>query len=151
MFNLFLIIHAILALTLIVIILLQRSDGGALGGIGGGSFSGMLTGRSSANFLTKLTAVIAALFLGNSLLLAILSGNLKDKSGPSITKTILADDNSAVTVTLSEKAFNTGSGSGTIEASDFVLTMSNGVAELTSQIDSRKGEAKPKTEQKKRA
>ena len=47
MFNLFLIIHAILALTLIVIILLQRSDGGALGGIGGGSFSGMLTGRSS--------------------------------------------------------------------------------------------------------
>ena len=38
MFNLFLIIHAILALTLIVIILLQRSDGGALGGIGGGSF-----------------------------------------------------------------------------------------------------------------
>ena len=80
MFNLFLIIHAILALTLIVIILLQRSDGGALGGIGGGSFSGMLTGRSSANFLTKLTAVIAALFLGNSLLLAILSGNLKEKS-----------------------------------------------------------------------
>ena len=68
MFNLFLIIHAILALTLIVIILLQRSDGGALGGIGGGSFSGMLTGRSSANFLTKLTAVIAALFLANSLL-----------------------------------------------------------------------------------
>ena len=80
MFNLFLIIHAILALTLVVIILLQRSDGGALGGIGGGSFSGMLTGRSSANFLTKLTAVIAALFLGNSLLLAILSGNLKESS-----------------------------------------------------------------------
>ena len=80
MFNLFLIIHAILALTLIVIILVQRSDGGALGGIGGGSFSGMLTGRSSANFLTKLTAVIAALFLANSLFLAILSGSLKEKS-----------------------------------------------------------------------
>ena len=76
MFNLFLIIHAVLALTLIVIILMQRSDGGALGGIGGGSFSGMLTGRSSANFLTKLTAVIAALFLANSLLLAILSGKI---------------------------------------------------------------------------
>ena len=89
MFNLFLIIHAILALTLIVIILLQRSDGGALGGIGGGSFSGMLTGRSSANFLTKLTAVIAALFLGNSLFLAILSGNLKEKS--IVNETILED------------------------------------------------------------
>ena len=80
MFNLFLIIHAILALILVVIILIQRSDGGALGGIGGGSFSGMLTGRSSANFLTKLTAIVAALFLGNSLLLALLSGNLKNNS-----------------------------------------------------------------------
>ena len=80
MFNVFLIIHALLAIVLVVIILIQRSDGGALGGIGGGNFSGMLTGRSSANFLTKLTAIIAALFLGNSLLLAILSGNLKEKS-----------------------------------------------------------------------
>ena len=74
MVDIFLIIHAILAIALIVVILLQRSDGGALGGIGGGNFSGMLTGRSSANFLTKLTAVLAAMFLANSLLLAILSG-----------------------------------------------------------------------------
>ena len=80
MFNLFLIIHALLAIFLIVIILLQRSDGGALGGIGGGNFSGMLTGRSSANFLTKLTAIVAGLFLANSLFLAILSGNLKEES-----------------------------------------------------------------------
>ena len=36
----------------------------------------MLTGRSSANFLTKLTAIIAGLFLANSLLLAILSGKI---------------------------------------------------------------------------
>ena len=77
MFDIFLIIHAILAIVLIIVILLQRSDGGALGGIGGGNFSGMLTGRSSANFLTKLTAIIAGLFLANSLLLAILSGKIK--------------------------------------------------------------------------
>ncbi len=76
MFNLFLILHAILAIALIITVLLQRSDGGALGGIGGGgNFSGMLTGRSSANFLTKVTGIIAALFLANSLFLAILSGN----------------------------------------------------------------------------
>ena len=95
MFNLFLIIHAFLALTLIIIILIQRSDGGALGGIGGGSFSGMLTGRSSANFLTKITAVIAALFLGNSLLLAILSGNLKDKSivNETVIDELIGEDN----------------------------------------------------------
>ena len=80
MFNIFLIIHLVLAIILVIVILLQRSDGGALGGIGGGSFSGMLTGRSSANFLTKITAVIAGLFLCNSLFLAVLSGNFKDKS-----------------------------------------------------------------------
>jgi preprotein translocase subunit SecG len=95
MFNVFLIIHAFLAITLIIIILIQRSDGGALGGIGGGSFSGMLTGRSSANFLTKMTAVIAALFLGNSLLLAILSGNLKDKSivNETVIDELIQEDN----------------------------------------------------------
>ena len=80
MFNIFLILHLVLAVILVVVILLQRSDGGALGGIGGGSFSGMLTGRSSANFLTKITTVIAALFLCNSLLLAVLSGNYKKDS-----------------------------------------------------------------------
>ena len=80
MFNIFLIIHLFLAIILVIIILMQRSDGGALGGIGGGSFSGMLTGRSSANLLTKLTAVIAGLFLCNSLLLAILSGDFKKGS-----------------------------------------------------------------------
>ena len=80
MFNLFLIFHAVLAIALIITVLLQRSDGGALGGIGGGNFSGMLTGRSSANFLTKLTAIIAALFLANSLFLAILSGNMSKDS-----------------------------------------------------------------------
>ena len=54
---------------------LQRSDGGALGGLGGGSsnFSGMLEGRRSADFLTKLTTVVGALFLANSLFLAILT------------------------------------------------------------------------------
>ena len=61
MFNILLVIHLILAVVLVIVILLQRSDGGALGGLGGGNFSGMLTGRSSANLLTKITAVIAGL------------------------------------------------------------------------------------------
>ena len=75
MFNIFLILHAILAVVLILSVLLQRSDGGALGGLGGGStnFSGMLEGRRSADFLTKLTTVIGVLFLANSLFLAILT------------------------------------------------------------------------------
>ena len=69
MFNVFLILHAILALVLILSVLLQRSDGGALGGLGGGAnFSGMLEGRRSADFLTKLTTIIGVLFLANSLI-----------------------------------------------------------------------------------
>ena len=73
-----LIIHIVLAVILIGTILLQRSDGGALGGIGGGGFAGVLSGRSSANFLTRITALLAALFMCTSLLLAILAK--KEKS-----------------------------------------------------------------------
>ena len=81
MFNIFLILHAILAIVLILSVLLQRSDGGALGGLGGGAnFSGMLEGRRSADFLTKLTTIIGVLFLANSLFLAILTKNKNDNS-----------------------------------------------------------------------
>ena len=72
----FLVIHVILAVTMVILVLLQRSDGGALGGIGGGaSFGGVMSGRQSANFLTRATSVIAACFMGTSLLLAILASN----------------------------------------------------------------------------
>jgi len=65
-------IHVILAVGLIIFILLQRSDGGALGGLGGGmSLSGIMGSQGSTNFLTKLTAIFAGLFMLTSLLLAI--------------------------------------------------------------------------------
>ena len=52
-----------------------------LGGLGGGAnFSGMLEGRRSADFLTKLTTIIGVLFLANSLFLAILTKNKNDSS-----------------------------------------------------------------------
>jgi preprotein translocase subunit SecG len=72
----FLVIHVILAVTMVILVLLQRSDGGALGGIGGGaSFGGVVSGRQSANFLTRATGVLAACFFGTSLVLAILATN----------------------------------------------------------------------------
>jgi preprotein translocase subunit SecG len=64
-------IHLFLALSLIISVLLQRSEGGALG-IGGGG-DGMMTGRAQANMLTRLTAVLAAAFVTTSLLLAIMA------------------------------------------------------------------------------
>jgi len=69
-----LIVHLLIALALVGVILLQRSEGGALG-IGGGGMGGLMTGRASANLLTRVTAVLAAAFIATSLLLAILAAH----------------------------------------------------------------------------
>jgi len=68
-----LVVHMLLAVALIGIVLIQRSEGGALG-IGGGGMSGFMTGRATANLLTRATAVLAALFFITSLGLTWLSG-----------------------------------------------------------------------------
>ncbi|MGE0718596.1 MAG: preprotein translocase subunit SecG [Alphaproteobacteria bacterium] len=72
-----LVVHMLIALALVVIILLQRSEGGALG-IGGssgsGGMSGFLTGRGQANLLTRTTAILAACFIVTSLVLVHLTG-----------------------------------------------------------------------------
>jgi preprotein translocase subunit SecG len=69
-----LIIHLLVALALVGVILLQRSEGGALG-IGGGGFGGLMTGRASANLLTRTTAVLAGTFIATSLSLAIVASH----------------------------------------------------------------------------
>jgi preprotein translocase subunit SecG len=67
-----LIIHIMIALSLIGVVLLQRSEGGALG-IGGGGGGGFMTGRGAANFLTRATAGLAAAFFATSLLLTLIA------------------------------------------------------------------------------
>ena len=71
-----LVIHLILAIALIGVVLLQRSEGGGLGigggGGGGGGMSGFLTGRGTANLLTRTTAILAACFMTTSIVLSIL-------------------------------------------------------------------------------
>ena len=66
------VIHVLIALSLIGVVLLQKSEGGALG-MGGGGMSGFMTGRSTANLLTRTTAILAALFFASSILLVVLS------------------------------------------------------------------------------
>ena len=62
------VIHLIVVLALVGVILLQRSEGGALGGLsGGGGVSGFLTGRGQANALTRATAILGAIFFVTSL------------------------------------------------------------------------------------
>jgi preprotein translocase subunit SecG len=74
-----LLIHVMIALALVGVVLLQRSEGGALG-IGGGGGGGFMTGRSAGNALTKTTAVLAACFFATSLALSILATQMKPAS-----------------------------------------------------------------------
>ncbi|ACB95090.1 preprotein translocase subunit SecG [Beijerinckia indica] len=64
------VIHLIVVIALVITVLLQRSEGGALGVGGGGGF---MTGRGQANVLTRATAILAALFFTTSLALTILA------------------------------------------------------------------------------
>ena len=76
------VIHLMLAMAMIGVVLLQRSEGGGLGiggGGGGGGMSGFLTGRGTANLLTRATAVLAAGFMLTSIGLTILASDSGDR------------------------------------------------------------------------
>tara|TARA_B100001029_G_scaffold89468_1_gene73450 strand:+ start:783 stop:1088 length:306 start_codon:yes stop_codon:yes gene_type:complete len=72
------VLNIILAIILVVLVLLQRSEGGALGlGLSQDNFAST---RTVGNFLTKSTAIIAALFIISSISLVVLSrGDLEEK------------------------------------------------------------------------
>ncbi len=67
-----LIVHLLIALALIGVVLLQRSEGGGLG-MGGGGMGPFMSVRGTANLLTRATALLAAAFMATSLTLAILA------------------------------------------------------------------------------
>ena len=67
------VIHLLIVLGLIGLVLLQKSEGGALG-IGGGGGGGFMSSRGSSNLLTRSTAFLAAAFFATSLILSILAG-----------------------------------------------------------------------------
>ena len=71
-------IHLIVALAMVTTILLQRSEGGALG-MGGGA-GGMMTARGAGDMLSKTTKWLAIIFLANSLLLGWYAANNDDNA-----------------------------------------------------------------------
>lgn len=72
--NVVLTVHLILALLLVGVVLLQRSEGGGLGmGSGSGGAGGLMTGRQAANALSKATWFIAIAFLATSLSLTLIA------------------------------------------------------------------------------
>lgn len=66
-----LIIQLMISIVLIGLILIQRSEGGALGIGGGGGGGGLMSGRSSANAVTKATTILGTLFIVNCLALSV--------------------------------------------------------------------------------
>jgi len=69
--NFILLINIISAILLIIVILLQKSEGGALGI--GASQDSFISSRSASNFLSKTTGIIATIFIITSILMTVLS------------------------------------------------------------------------------
>ena len=82
--NILLVVNIILAILLVIFVLFQKSEGGALGiGVSQDNF---MFSRSAGNFLTKSTAVIATLFIICSLSLTIISRSELEPTGSVLDK-----------------------------------------------------------------
>src|SRR6476661_489866 len=76
MFAFLLIVQSLIALSLITVILMQRSEGGGLGV--GGSSSGFMTARGAADFLTRSTSVLGGMFIVLSIVMAAIAGATRE-------------------------------------------------------------------------
>ena len=74
------VIQLILAIVLVALVLFQGSDNEGLGLGGGGGMGGMMSARGSANLLSRLTAIIATLFMIMSVVLTITASVGSDKN-----------------------------------------------------------------------
>jgi len=76
MFTFLLIVQTLVAASLVLVILMQRSEGGGLGV--GGSSSGFMTARGAADFLTRATSVLGGMFIILSIALAAIAGATRE-------------------------------------------------------------------------
>ena len=72
--NIVLTVHLLLALALVGVVLIQRSEGGGLG-MGSGGGDGVMSGRAAASALTKLTWIFAIAFIITSISLTVIAAN----------------------------------------------------------------------------
>lgn len=87
--NILLTIHIIACIALVIAIMLQRSEGGALGMSGGGT-GGLISGRGAAGVLVKVTMVLALIFFITSLTMTFL--NNQANSAPGILERQIQQD-----------------------------------------------------------
>ena len=88
MFKFLLIVQSLVAISLVGVILMQRSEGGGLGV--GGSSSGFMTARGAADFLTRSTSILGAMFVGLSILMAAIAGASREPAEIDTTLSNLA-------------------------------------------------------------
>ena len=110
--SILLVIQMVVALALIGVVLIQRSDSDGMGLGGGGGGMGLLSGRAKANALTRVTAILAALFMLNSLLFGIITASRTsildrieaqtEASAPAATEVPLAVDEKLAPVPAAE-------------------------------------------------
>ena len=77
-------IHVLVCVALIGLVLLQRSEGGALG-MGGGSSGALMSGRGAADALARMTQFAGGLFLITSLVLTVIAGAASSSANRSIS------------------------------------------------------------------
>ena len=83
MITILLILLSVVTLAMIGTILLQQSEGGGLTS-GGAQTMGGMSARGAKNFMTRLTGILATIFMGLCILLAILGGGIQNKQNTSI-------------------------------------------------------------------
>ena len=88
MFAFLLIVQSVVALALITVILMQRSEGGGLGV--GGSSSGFMTARGAADFLTRSTSILGTIFIVLSIVMAAIAGASREPAEIDTTLSNLA-------------------------------------------------------------
>ena len=76
MFAFLLIVQSIVAISLVGVILMQRSEGGGLGV--GGSSSGFMTARGASDFLTRSTSILGGIFISLSIAMAGIAGATRE-------------------------------------------------------------------------
>jgi preprotein translocase subunit SecG len=76
MFAFLLIVQSLVAISLVGVILMQRSEGGGLGV--GGSSSGFMTARGAADFLTRSTSILGGTFIILSIVMAAIAGATRE-------------------------------------------------------------------------
>ena len=91
MLDILIIIHLVVCVLLVAVILLQRTSSDTLSGLGSSGNSGLMTQASASSFLGKTTAILAFIFMANSVLMANVSGKLYNKEEKKIEKIIEED------------------------------------------------------------